>query len=123
MGEWMNEWVMGGWMDECMNEWMDEWMHEWMDECMNGCMDGRKDGRMEGQTHEWTNEWMNECGMEKLPLYMVWVRTSLVFLGVCENGQQEAHFFSLIYFNWTILYMFGRNNCSSPGGYFCTWSI
>ena len=37
--------------------------------------------------------------MEKLPLSVFWLRTILVFLGECENDQQDAHFFWLIYCN------------------------
>jgi len=42
---------------------------------------------------------------------------------VCVNDQQDAHFFSLIYFNLTILHMFWTNNCSPSGDYVCTCSI
>ena len=39
------------------------------------------------------------------------------------NSQRDAHLFSLIYSNKTILYMFRTNNCSSSGGQFCTRSV
>jgi len=40
-----------------------------------------------------------------------------------EKDQQDAHFSSLIYSNWTILYMFRTNTCSLSGGYFGTRSV
>jgi len=42
---------------------------------------------------------------------------------VGDKDQQGAHFFSLIYSNWTILYMFRTNNYSSSAGYFRARSI
>jgi len=42
---------------------------------------------------------------------------------ISEKDQQVAYFFSLIYYNETIHYMFSTNNCSSSGGYFCRRSL
>jgi len=36
-----------------------------------------------------------------------------IVLYVCEKDQLDAHFFLLIYFNYTILYMFQTNKSSS----------
>ena len=44
-------------------------------------------------------------------------------LYIRENDQQDAHYFSLIYPNQTIPYMFRTNNCSSSEGYFSTHGI
>jgi len=49
--------------------------------------------------------------------------SELWYIRVCANDQQDAHFFSLIYFDLIIYYMFWTNNCSSSGGYVCTCSI
>jgi len=43
-----------------------------------------------------------------------------ITIHIREKDQQDAHLFSLIYSNKTILYMFRTNNCSPSGGYFCT---
>jgi len=36
-----------------------------------------------------------------------------IVLYICEKDQLDAHFFLLIYFNYTILYMFQTNNSSN----------
>jgi hypothetical protein len=57
------------------------------------------------------------------PLCRIPVATKLCTVDIQEKDQQYAHFFSLIYSNKTIFYVFRTNNCSSSGGYFCTCSI
>ena len=64
---------------------------------------------------------------------LIWHRVNLnvnftfsepcIVMHIRETDQQDAHLFSLIYSNWTILYMFRTNYCSSSGGYFCTRRI
>jgi len=46
-----------------------------------------------------------------------------IYIYTREKDQQDAQFFSLIYSNYTILYMFWTSNCSATGCYFCTRSI
>ena len=62
----------------------------------------------------------DDLAVKLLKLVIVLPATSITFY-MCEKPTRCTLFF-LIYFNYTILYIF-RTNSSSSGGYFCTRSI
>ena len=65
----------------------------------------------------------NNCSIQNYKFARFTFSKPCIVIHIHEKDQQYAHFFSLIYSNWTILYMFQTNKCSSSGGYFCTRSI